>query len=387
MKKQSCPNAAGAAEESAGGGSPGQVLAAFFGRIRATLWSRAYLLPFAITSGLALAFCGSYLRLKLNEGARPDFTWLQWALVSGAEQRKEFLSSLTTLPRLANQTSYDNGTELTTYSYYVTWSVLTIAYVLACLAALLVGGRVILKSLGNTMGWEKANLLAWLLAASALTALLFSGLQSDFGKVRCADKSFFSQLMCAEKSVRGRESDLPDENGVLGGEHGRVSKIHLRLDALGMALIVFVAGAASVALFPLSHNSNKQTLDGQRRHLTAVLYAGAAVLITAALRVDAMFHWALSFSQPLGDADIKVKFLYESAASVAASMTTMLGGVYSLFLAAVYLPAALEFNRRAKGIGGDNLFPSLREQVVNLAAVLGPLLAGSVGEVLGRLKG
>ncbi|MBV9110404.1 MAG: hypothetical protein JO306_13410 [Gemmatimonadetes bacterium] len=127
------------------------------------------------------------------------------------------------------------------------------------------------------------------------------------------------------------------------------------------------------------------------RWMRIVLYIGTAGLVTGVFRMNATISWAQSFVVPGDDAildDLRV------------TMVTVIGAFYSLALVALYLPAMMIIRARARGvIEGSALEPAVKEEVsqqadwsANLkdvlprvAALLGPLLAGPIGELLVRL--
>ncbi len=157
------------------------------------------------------------------------------------------------------------------------------------------------------------------------------------------------------------------------------------------------------------------------------------MLIVANLRLSALLHWALYYLQlPPGLVDAKAEAVAKDAASIyrnldklVTTIITSLGAFHSLLLAGIYIPAAFVLNRRATELhaqpvkqarpqpaGAHNALQlnetqddpqlveapgaprptapkqaiPLSEHLLKLAALLGPLLAGPIGELLGRLK-
>lgn len=126
-------------------------------------------------------------------------------------------------------------------------------------------------------------------------------------------------------------------------------------------------------------------LSEQMKDLRVVLYVSTLLLIIGVLRMNAVTQWSLTFISP--DA-------VEAAQTFFISMSSVIGGFYSLILAAVYLPAAFILQQRAKFVS-EGLTPdkrpealksqgftfSFRETMPRIIAILGPLLAGPIGEL------
>lgn len=125
----------------------------------------------------------------------------------------------------------------------------------------------------------------------------------------------------------------------------------------------------------------------QMKDLRIVLYFGTFLLIVGVLRMSAVTQWTLAFISP--DA-------LDAAKSFHITLSSVAGGFNSLILAAVYLPAAYILQRRAELFANELPLPpdkqeetlkskgftfSFRESLPRALAILGPLLAGPIGEL------
>ena len=138
----------------------------------------------------------------------------------------------------------------------------------------------------------------------------------------------------------------------------------------------------------LAGTANKfAAVSEQMKDLRIVLYFGTFLLIIGVLRMSAVTQWTLAFiSQDAIDA----------AKSFYITLSSVTGGFNSLILAAVYLPAAYILQRRAQLLAKELPLPpdkqeetlkskgltfSFRESLPRVLAILGPLLAGPIGEL------
>lgn len=174
--------------------------------------------------------------------------------------------------------------------------------------------------------------------------------------------------------------------------------------SLGSALALAISGwllvqpdrpqAAPTPLPPAVELARR--LDGLQATATllrVILYVTTAALVVGVLRLSATLSWVEAFLTP-GDAAIFAGF--------GTTVTAMVGAHYSLTLAGLYLPAAYIIRERARGVIASAPVPeAMREKAYarpefsvalssvlpRIVALLGPLLAGPVGEFLKGLAG
>lgn len=156
------------------------------------------------------------------------------------------------------------------------------------------------------------------------------------------------------------------------------------LDMVGVCTAILLALAASWILLPSIHHKGRWAdiprLNGQ---LQLVLYCGAVVLVAHTLRGATLFNWSVAFfgNDPGG----------EALNRFAQAMAVGRGVVFTIFLAAIYVPAAISLARRA---GVDSPQPvdeswaaPLLRQLTSILAILAPLLSTPIADILGALLG
>jgi len=169
-----------------------------------------------------------------------------------------------------------------------------------------------------------------------------------------------------------------------------VSRYNRLFDSMSLTATLCLAFAACATLWQRDVNDEPKTEDVARRvsMLRYVLYVGAALLALGVLRLSAMLSWGQSFLAP-GTATGK------SVSTLVAGITTSLGVYFTLLMLGMYLPAALLLRERARRVAeGDDLEAkedwlkkhglaiSVTDYIPRVFALLGPLLAGPIGELL-----
>lgn len=135
-------------------------------------------------------------------------------------------------------------------------------------------------------------------------------------------------------------------------------------------------------------NSRLDLISEQMKDLRIVLYIGTFLLIAGSLRMSALAQWSVAYISSNA---------VEAAQTLNTSAIAVTGGFNTLILAAVYLPAAYILQRRAqlfiknssleieekeKRLKDRELTFNFRESLPRLAAILGPLLAGPIGDLV-----
>jgi len=135
--------------------------------------------------------------------------------------------------------------------------------------------------------------------------------------------------------------------------------------------------------------SSLDVIAEQMRDVRAVLYVGTVQLVTGVIRMSAVSLWTLAYVAPGAWPAVK---------SFDAVVVFITGGFYTLVLIAIYLPAALILAARARAevsklpavssyqrdrmLRQKGLSMSFKNMVPRLIALLAPLLAGPLGELL-----
>lgn len=134
----------------------------------------------------------------------------------------------------------------------------------------------------------------------------------------------------------------------------------------------------------------------QNRRLQSVLFAGAAVLVAGIIELDSLYRWAVTTAGITTPKD--------AVSVISAAATVPTGTFFSLFLTAVYVPAALILREhastlarialpgtaepvQAKWLQENGLITPISSQITSLLALLGPVLASGPLNTLGQVFG
>lgn len=172
----------------------------------------------------------------------------------------------------------------------------------------------------------------------------------------------------------------------------KINNYNRLFDALGLTAALSLTWAACATLWQAYPGSvhDEQEIRGRIRMLRYILYVGAVMLVIGVFRLSVMLNWAASFFAPEG-AEAK------TVAGLNSSIITLQGSFYTLMLTALYLPAALLLRYRARQLATaqppeeqeswlqkHGLTLSFTDYLPRILAILGPLMAGPIGELLGR---
>lgn len=195
-----------------------------------------------------------------------------------------------------------------------------------------------------------------------------------------------------------------------GGALGRPEAVGVinALSAVQLASAVALLLALCVALLPTrlatavqpgeSARDTEQLLRAWLRPIThrmkklrMFLYIATVMLVVGVLRIQTSMDWALTFVTP-EDA--------QALAGLGSTMPSVIGALFSLMLAMVYLPSTYILHERAEALiaeagvpaevkdeirGSSVLSHSLGATLPRIAALMGPLLAGPFASLLERL--
>ena len=163
---------------------------------------------------------------------------------------------------------------------------------------------------------------------------------------------------------------------------------------VGAVVVSFII-AASLTLLPTPPQSNtspEHCLAERMFLLRQALYAAGTVLVAATFELGAVYRWPGAFIRHTEAPHLD---------ALANAMVVTFGILYSLFLAAVYLPAVTVLGSRAETLArervGDSpqrrrwwlrkhdLVASPRAQIASIVAAAGPLLGGPVSALMSIL--
>lgn len=253
-------------------------------------------------------------------------------------------------------------------------------YFLICLIAALIGIYIIYQTCkqGVFYGWTKGVSYARrvVAAAIALTGLVLFVLyyKSDWFMV------VFNLLL------EGRiADDLPWAQEILRS-----------VNAFGFAVgVLLYLAVVSILFSPVKRTSPEGFVDAAQkmRYLRTILYIGTLMLVVGVLLIRSVHQWTLAFIASREEQMLKI------AENFFANLLAVDGGFFTLLLAAAYLPAAFIVRWQVEQIGGlpqveaekektlqnYHLAFSFNEALPKIIAILGPILAGPVGDLFTRL--
>jgi hypothetical protein len=166
---------------------------------------------------------------------------------------------------------------------------------------------------------------------------------------------------------------------------------------ISTVILLSVAAAASIVHDTGGSGGNIEGLASQRRGLRRVLFAGAAALLAL------LFVNSTLFDMPLALVPAKLENaanpLHVDLSSIKAGLMTYWGATQTLILISIYIPAAMILGARAeslalranpgkpaadrkKWLANNDIDPSWQKQLSDTLAVLSPLLAGILSNVL-----
>ncbi len=174
---------------------------------------------------------------------------------------------------------------------------------------------------------------------------------------------------------------------------GHVEFLLLAINILAVIVpsIVLLAAASALAPSPKQTDDDLTHLTTQMRHLNGVLNMGSALLVGGILHMSAWLRWPTSL---LND-PTELAALSETVLSI----TIFCGATFTLMLIATYGPAASYLSAQARHLAelaqqagtikdadrwlhDNHLSVTLGEQLPQISAILGPVLAGPVGSFL-----
>ena len=227
-------------------------------------------------------------------------------------------------------------------------------------------------------------------------------------------------------------------------EHSQVWEWEWKLLYAGYVTVLYMLCASGATLLPDRRKASAaedkaRNLAAKMRYLRLLLYVGAFMLAAGALRGRLNQDWALSYLPPLAafegatEQKLAASLIYGRLKTIGSNTVTSVAFLNTLLLAAIYVPAALVLQRRAdnlfettsqasraemasgdaetkKGVEGKPAksgdksgdkptsgreewmkehglsFP-LKDHLGRVAAILSPLLAGPLGDLLSFVKG
>jgi hypothetical protein len=258
------------------------------------------------------------------------------------------------------------------YGGRVTWLFLRLAYIISCLTAFIVACAVVHRSFAD----KDKRAIIWVIGVVAVSIGFGILLYNKPDRYMTIFLSLFKITI---------ENDLAN-----------ITELMIQVNSFGFAVSLSLVLAACAILYSPNSNSapaGLKQLSAKMKDLQAILYAGTIMLVVGILLIRSVYQWSLAFILR-DEQSIKVAETFYS------NLLASEGGVFTLMLASVYLPTAFILRRRAgslndlpeqnpereKLLKDYHLTFSFTESLPRLLAILGPLLAGPVGEVFSRLS-
>jgi hypothetical protein len=252
------------------------------------------------------------------------------------------------------------------YAERMMWSVSASICIFGTLLVLILILSVLWKTASLSRGWRNAAFLG-----AGLVVLVLALGAMDLIPIRILDDPDMPALMFLHDGFANDFAGIRDWT--------------VRLDKLGILTALLLGLAAAWLLVPLVKYRERwlaQTPDiGD--HLRLILYCGAIVLVAHTLRAATLFTWSLAYVAEPGGANAPV---LEDLRRFADAAVMGRGTVNTVFLAAIYLPAAISLGQLASSVESvgkesETWAVSLLRQSASLVAVLAPLLSGPIADL------
>lgn len=168
----------------------------------------------------------------------------------------------------------------------------------------------------------------------------------------------------------------------------------INLLAILVAPFGILTGCCIMNKYQTAPNTTLDNLLNQSKQIKGLLAGGSAVMVVGIAHMQLWLNWPLSFV--LDDS------VRQQIEAITLAVSQYWGVIYTLTMAALYLPAAFSLTERARRIikveknentiinselwlKENNMLLSLNAQLPQLVAVLAPMLLGSFGSTLGNI--
>jgi hypothetical protein len=304
-------------------------------------------LPLIIPVAVVLTFAGFYRGFLLCSEKHPCSPFTAGEILSAV-------------------TSTDPTPVVAIYVARASWTLINGVHLLACVLAITTASIVIYRVLSEDNKKVQWVIIPLVIAASLNIALLVS--------------------LLAAQDVWSPAQQL--FRGTIGGTISWINKFNRFIEAFSLTGTLSLAVAACAILWQPDPNQpmSEKQLMLRVRLLRPVLYVGAATLVMSVLRLAATHAWAVSYLLPDTEPG-------KSIVTLTTGIVGSLGTTYTLLIAGIYLPAALILRERLKKLPSAEadpesflatrgLSPTLTRVLPRVIALIGPLLAGPLGDAL-----
>ncbi|HWN11697.1 MAG TPA: hypothetical protein VNO50_20900 [Pyrinomonadaceae bacterium] len=292
-----------------------------------------------------------------------------------------------------------------TAKYVVVWGYATGIVGLALFIAIAISGYVIFKALRDWSTPKKLIFTGCILLFCLVIYTYFTRQLGIFDNFTVIPRQFWGLIHFQLRSHRG----MP-----------HIVNVEMFIVATAYAVSTLLGFAGAATLWPVRELQSSATpknidvengakyLALQMKHLRLLLYVGAILLVVITFRHRMTLNWALEYLKPVPLLESYptykyVNLIYGHLETLTSNIVLATSVLNTLLLAALYVPEALLLQRRAHALSriaaskesksGESawedewlksrhlIFP-FKEQLPKVIAILSPLLAGPLGEVL-----
>lgn len=174
----------------------------------------------------------------------------------------------------------------------------------------------------------------------------------------------------------------------------RITLSMINLIAIPIVPFGILTGCCIMYKHQRTSNTNLDDLLNQSKHIKELLAGGSAVMVIGIAHMQLWLNWPLSF--------LPVDNVRQQIEAITLAVSQYWGVLYTLTMAAIYLPAAFSLTEQARGIikTGQNedvkknpelwlaenkMVLSLSTQLPQLVTMIAPMLVGSFGSTLGKI--
>lgn len=210
--------------------------------------------------------------------------------------------------------------------------------------------------------------------------------------------AFFFALIAYENKESYMSVVLPMYNQSIIHEGSvLIDSINLS-NVIGFAATIFLVVASCSILYKVQATAGTNTLNDSKKasayekskkHLQAILYVGAAMLVVGILRVSVLSEWHLSFVSSAQE-----NAYINSLRSYFTSSLSVQAGFYSILLAVIYFPTAYWIRENVAALkleveetNEKGLSFTLTDFIPKLISVFSPILAAPLAAFIGYFFG
>jgi hypothetical protein len=268
------------------------------------------------------------------------------------------------------------------------WLFMTGLNFLACFATVAAGIYIVAKVLAGRPRRYQLGFAGSLALLTLLALFFFLGRDDNISRLVDCPTGYETERLVNQYLACTATTEMPSVIAV--------SNWTIALSYTAAFLLVLLSGAILWPVPSQLQRAEKEKAISERIKLSRVLlYTGMLQLVISTLRLNAAFRWSQSFLPPAANNPAS-----KALEHLAATLGSTEAATYTLILVAIYLPALFILRNRActlinheecptppareKWLQERGLSISISAYVPRLAAILAPLLAGPLGDMVAR---